>query len=595
MPDTINTLSPTPTDNIDLPRKLAAFETLSDALDYAAQGQTGLNFYSARGELIDVLPYAELREEAIAAARRYIALGLAPGDRVVLPADTCRSFIVEFFGCQYAALLPVPVAIPVMFGEKQDYIEGLRGKLEDASAAAAIAPDNLAPFLSEAAEGLELKFIGGASAFNALPQSSEDLRYFGPDDIAYLQYSSGSTRAPAGIEIPQKVFMANARHMARDGLQVRDKGDRCASWLPLYHDMGLVGFMMTPMTAQLTIDLMATREFARRPLTWLKLISRNRATLSYSPSFGYELCVRQAARAKGEDLDLSCWRAAGIGGDMVRAKILEDFADAFADYGFDDKAFVPSYGLAESTLACTFTKIERGAGVYAVNRVALARGEIKREPLDAPGDVARTFVGCGAVLPDHELTILDENGAPARPDQVGRIFFRGPSVMRGYFGKPEETAAALDADGWLNTGDLGFFAEGELVITGRAKDLILVNGRNIWPQDLEWAIENLPGLRRGDTAAFSLDDGGAAERVVMLVQARTSDPEKRSELASTVQTALSQTGVADPFVRLVRPSALPQTSSGKLSRARAKKNFLEGVYGDPDGPADVAAQASHAS
>ena len=572
-------MRPTPTSNT-IEMRRGAFETLSDAVDYAATGETGLNFYTSRGDLTAAVPYREFRERAIAAARRMITLGLKPGERVVLQADTTPEFLSYFVGCQYAGLIPAPVAIPVMFGEREEYIANLRRQLVDSGAVAAIGPDALVDLLEEARDGISMRFAGGDTAFSALPEGDPELVFAKGDDLAYLQYSSGSTRNPAGIEITHKALMANVKYIAEAGLEIKP-GDRCTSWLPLYHDMGLVGFFLAVLGTQISCDYVATRDFARRPLTWLKLISDHGGTLSYSPSFGYDLCCRQAARASALNLDLSSWRAAGIGGDMIRPQILDSFADAFGPHGFSRKAFVPSYGLAEVTLAATFAPLDTGARTHSVRRADLEAGVVTPANGADTEETMRSFMLCGNILPAHEMELRGEDGKPVGADRVGRVYLKGPSLMRGYYGKPEETTRILSDDGWLDTGDLGYLKDGELVITGRAKDLILLNGRNVWPQDLEWAVETLPGLRRGDAAAFSVDAGPEDEKVILLIQCRKTDPAFREELMENAKGAMKQMGVSEAEIHLVSPRSLPQTSSGKLSRAKAKLKFLAGEYAAP--------------
>jgi len=578
--------TPTPATSAGLALRRADFTTLTEGLDYAARGAAGFNFYSARGELKHVLSYRDLREQARDLAQKLARLGLERGERMVLVADTDPAFCIAFMATQYAGLLPVPVAVPTSLGGKAAYIEQLRHQIEGCGAALAWAPDELLPFLREAVEGLPLAMIGGSGDYAALPGGGAELRPFAENEQSYLQYSSGSTRFPKGIDIPQRVLMANAYAIGNHGLAVRG-GDRCASWLPFYHDMGLVGFMLTPLLNQLSVDYMATRDFARRSLTWLQLISQNRGTCAYSPSFGYDLCVRRLRDGTGFSADLSCWRAAGIGGDMVQHATLRRFSDAFAPFGFREVAFVPSYGMAETTLAMTFAPLETTYTVDYVSRAALERD--RAEP-ETPGAAARCFVACGPALPGHEIEVRDASGNPLPERRIGRVFFRGPSVMSGYYGQPELTRETLSPDGWLDTGDLGYLLDGEIVITGRAKDLIILNGRNIWPQDLEWAAEDGVGeLRRGDVAAISVENAAEedAERIVILVQCRTTDPEARAKLAREVAAVLQQAMAVEATVVLVPPHGLPQTSSGKLSRARAKANFLHGVYDRADTEAAV--------
>jgi fatty-acyl-CoA synthase len=567
-------LKATPTTSPGLATRRSDFDTICEALDYAARGETGFNFFSAKGDLAQVLTYRELRERARDFAQGLVRLGLAKGDRMLLIADTDPDFMVAFCGCQYAGILPVPVALPMTLGGRAAYIEQLRHQLTGCGAVAAMAPDGFLTFLTEAADGLGLKLVGGPKEFAALPRAGADLRPFGKDDQSYLQFSSGSTRFPKGIDIPQRSIMANANAITLDGLDI-NCGDRCTSWLPLYHDMGLVGFMLVPLTTQMSIDYIATRDFARRSLTWLKLISEYGGTLSYSPSFGYELCTRRLREGTEVKLDLKSWRGAGIGGDMVQHPILRKFADAFGPHGFRPTAFVPSYGMAETTLAMSFAPLNQRYVVDEIDREALAERNLATPA--AHGPKSRAFVACGHALQGHAFEVRDPSGRVLPERSVGRIFFRGPSVMGGYYQQPEMTADVLVADGWLDTGDLGYLLDNQIVITGRAKDLIILNGRNIWPQDLEWSAEELDDLRRGDVAAFSIDENDG-EAVVVLVQCRIGDPTQREKLRREVYALLQRAHGVEARVTLVPPKALPQTSSGKLSRTKAKVSYLSGAY-----------------
>jgi fatty-acyl-CoA synthase len=359
-----------------------------------------------------------------------------------------------------------------------------------------------------------------------------------------------------------------------------------------------VGFMLTPLLCQLSVDYLATRDFARRPLVWLSLVSEHGGSLSYSPTFGYDLCSRRA-EAGMHGFDLRPWRAAGIGGDMIEPRVPRRFAEVFAPYGFSASAFVPSYGMAEATLAVSFSPLGEGLVVDTIDRRALAEDHVAVPAApDADAGSARGFVVCGPALPGHVIEIRDDDGEVLPERRLGRIFVRGPSIAEGYFGEPEASASVFK-DGWLDTGDLGYLVEGALTITGRSKDLIIVHGRNVWPQDLEWAIEQLPGLRRGDVAAFSLDDVGE-QTVVLLVQCRLTEPAARAQLERDVKAVAQQTAAIEAKVVLVRPHGLPQTSSGKLSRSRAKQSYLAGAYTtdqtlDPSGTSSERAKAGAAA
>jgi fatty-acyl-CoA synthase len=556
----------------DRPVRLADFATLTEALEFAATGETGVTLHSMRGEIAEALSYARLREQAIALAAQLLATGLTPGDRVGLVAETDGDFIRAFFACQFAGLVPAPLPLPAPLGGREAYVAQIGRMLQSAEATALLGPTTIIGWMT-AAPPQGLRFLGTVADLPEAPAA--DLPAIGPDDPCYLQFSSGSTRFPTGVLVTHRALMANAQAIIRHGLQVRP-ADRAISWLPLYHDMGLVGFLLSPLACQMTVDLLPTGAFVRRPLLWLDLIGRNGATISYSPTFGYELCARRAEAAGVEGLDLSGWRIAGLGGDMIRTGPLTDFAARFAAAGFSPKAYVASYGMAEATLALSMAPLDRG-----LEAETLDIGRLENDSLAiaaAPSARARAFARCGPPLPDHALEVRDEDGKVLPERAVGQIFARGPSLMRGYFKQPEETAHVLSADGWLNTGDLGFLDRGEIVLTGRRKDLMIVNGRNIWPQDLEWTCEaELAAVRSGDVAAFSVP-GKDEEQVVVLVQARSSDAAVREALSLEVEALLRQRHSVDAKVRLVGPHALPQTSSGKLSRSKARAAYLAGAF-----------------
>ncbi len=558
---------------------MADFPTLTEALDYAALGRAGYNFYSARGELLLALPYRELREQALALARQMLRAGLEPGDRVALIAETGASFMRAFFACQYAGLVPVPLPTPAAFGGRGGFVAHIRPMLATARPAAALAPAAHLAMIREASDGLHVRAVGTYELFDGLPESGTDLPRIGEDHLSYLQFSSGSTRSPTGVAVTQRALLSNLRGIAY-ALGAR-ADDRCTSWLPFYHDMGLVGFVLAPLSSQASTDYVATDEFARRPLIWPTLISQNGSTISYAPSFGYELCTRRAMKMPPGPLDLSRWRVAGIGGDMIRPHILARFAETFGGCGFRREAFVASYGMAEATLGITFAPLERGIEIDRVDLDTL-RAEGRAAPANGQSRKTRELVLCGHVLPGHELEIRDADDRVLGERAVGRIVIRGPSVMREYFGNRAETERVLSPDGWLDTGDLGYLIGGSLVVAGRSKDLILINGRNVWPQDLEWAVEqHVEGVREGDVAAFSVDEG-EAERVILLVTCRTSNAEAQAALRrATAEVVLAAAGLTCTVV-LVPPNTLPRTSSGKLSRARARELYLAALREEPE-------------
>lgn len=547
------------------------FDTLSEALDYAANGITGLNFYSVRGELEYALTYTELRERAIETAAR-LTTETEPGELIGLIAETSPEFAVMFFACQYAGVLPVPISVPVTLGSNEFYKDQLKRICETAGLHCLLAPTSILGLAKEALTdtGIQVGNLDGSD----LSMSVSSLRPFGADDMCYIQFSSGSTSSPKGIVGSQKSVTTNCRAIQL-GLEA-GAGDRISSWLPLYHDMGLIGQFLAPMMAQLSVDYIDSHSFARRPSTWLKLISENKATHSYSPSFGYEI---SAKRWRGGDLDLSSWRVAGIGGDMVREEALRKFADVFAEHGFCETAFVPSYGLAEATVAVSFSPLHKGFQTDVINS-DIMRSKQRAVPAGAETEERnrRALIACGQAIPGHEMKICDDAGAEVADRVVGRILFRGDSVSPGILDRDEGILPLTDEDGWLDTGDLGYWLNGQLVITGRHKDLILWNGRNIWPQDIEWTAEKAGGRHIPKSAAFKLSDDDGNGHIYLLAECKAREPEQREALLSEVSANVRQTVGAPIEVILVPTKSLIMTSSGKLSRMRTRQKFISGAF-----------------
>jgi len=559
----------------NLPFRAADFATLTEALDYSAQGETGANFYTGRGELYATLPYGKLREESRVLARKLLGAGLEKGDRVALVAETNPDFLRFFFACQYAGLIPVALPASVNLGGHTVYVTQLRGLLQSSKAAMAMAPSGYASFLEEAGEGLDLRLIGDPGVFDALPEADIDLPTVEPDDVAYIQYTSGSTRFPRGVVIKQKAVMSNLAGIIRYGVKM-GRGDRCLSWLPFYHDMGLVGLVLVPVAAQISVDYLDTREFAMRPRQWLKLMTKTKATISFSPPFGYELCTRRLRPGEADKYDLSNWRVAGVGAEMIRSETLTRFAKALAPAGFNEKAFLACYGMAECSLAISFAPLFEGHSTDCVDgdHHSDHQEALPIANFENPGR-ARCFVECGKPLPEYEVEIRNEAGKVLSDRRSGSIFVRGDSVMSGYFNEPEETARTLSEDGWLNTGDVGYQVDGRLIITGRKKDLIIINGRNIWPQDLEYLAEHQSEVRMGDALAFSLPSPEGDEICVLVVQCRETDANIRANLADRLNRLVRLELGIEVLVELVPLHTLPRTSSGKLSRSKARQNFID--------------------
>ncbi len=566
-------VNPTPTYNSQ-PQRLADFDTLTSALEYAATGTTGYNFYDAKGNLRSTLPYRVLKQNARVSARRLLGLGLAIGDRIAIVADTTPEFIELFFACRYAGLIPFAMPLPVNLGSHAVYVQQLRGILEGSQANVALANADYINFLGEAAEGLQrLRWVGTPEQLEKLPAPDKTLQSNHPDETAYLQYTSGSTRTPRGVIITERAVMSNLQGIVRNGMGMHS-GDRIASWLPFYHDMGLVGMLMTPLVTQVSVDYLATRDFAIRPLQWLRLISRNRCTVAFSQPFGLKLCTLRVRDSDLKDLDLSCWRVAGIGAEMIRPDTLRDFAEKFAPAGFNINAFLPCYGLAESTLAVTFSNTGHGFQSLRVDAAALIDKKIAVR-LQADGRKYTEFVNCGRPLPGHTVKVADDAGQELPDLRVGSVLVHGTSIMTGYFNSPEETKNALQPGNWLDTGDLGFLFEGNLYITGRRTDVIIVNGRNIRAQDVEELAEQQPEVRSREASAFSITDANDIMTIVLVIECRLTSVADRQSLTSRLQRLVYMAFGVNCLVELVSPHTLPRTSSGKLSRFAARKGFIQ--------------------
>jgi fatty-acyl-CoA synthase len=532
--------------------------------------------------LVQAYPYSQLRDDALAAARRFVTLGIKPGDRIALIAETGAEFAAAFFGAIYAGAWPVPLPLPTSFGGRETYVEQLRLMLSSSDPGLFLYPPELAAFAADAAAlaGIEAR---DWDTLGEVAQAQGELPAARSDEVAYLQYSSGSTRFPHGVAITHRGLLDNLRAHAV-GLEIVPT-DRVVSWLPWYHDMGLVGCLFSPMASQLSVDYLKTEDFARRPLAWLDLITRNPGTtLSYSPTFGYDICARRTSSQTraGDRFDLSRWRIAGNGADMIRPDVMQAFVDTFAEAGFKASSFCPSYGLAEATLAVSLMPPGEGIRLELVAESELSGASPSRGGRPRR---YRAIVNCGKPVEGMEVAVRSPGGKPLPDRSIGKIFVRGSSVMVGYFRNEEATEACLSADKWLDTGDMGYLSHGYIFIVGRAKDMIIINGRNYWPQDIEWAVEQLPGFKSGDIAAFAITGASGEETPAVLVHCRVSDPEERGRLRDDIRERVHAITGISPVVELVPPRTLPRTSSGKLSRTKARSLYLSGEIQ----PYDIAA------
>jgi len=512
--------------------------------------------------------FEQLEAEAYRRAAFLAASGLVKGDRVALIIAEPHDFILTLLGAVVGGLVPVPIFPRASFKNVESYIDVLAHIVSVAKARVALCMEgnrDIVMNLEGRVAGLER--IANVETFfdGATPAYTPPVLV--PDDLAFLQFTSGSTSKPKGVMVTHRNLVANSTSfLGRHGLD-RRPNEIAVSWLPLFHDMGLIGFVFGTLVYDIEPVILPTETFARAPGLWLETISKYKASITFAPNFAYGLVTKRVKAKDLESLDLSSMRVAGCGAEPIRAQTLKDFATKFAPAGFPATALMPAYGMAESTLAVTFHPVGTEMIVDRVDGDAMKRG-VATPATDATTSVLEV-VGCGKPFPGHDLAIVDDDGKPLPERTIGQVVARGPSVTPGYFENPEATADAL-RDGWLQTGDLGYVADGHLFICGRMKDLIIIRGANFYPQDLEWSVSDLDGVRRGNVVAFSvLRDG--IEELVIAAESNSADASRlREEIKATVSASF---GVTPFHVAMVGIGALPKTSSGKAQRRKSKSMF----------------------
>ena len=520
------------------------------------------------------MTYAMLDRAARGVAAGLMERGLQPGSSVAIMLPTCLDYFSTFMAVLMAGGIPVPVYPPARPSQIEDHLRRHAAILSNAQVEILVTVQQAkAIALLMKSQVASLKHVLTPAEVSREGSAAASYRP-APQETALLQYTSGSTGTPKGVIVTHANLMTNLRAMAR-ALRVTPN-DVFVSWLPLYHDMGLIGAWMGSLTFGFKLPLMSPLAFLSRPARWLWTIHRHRGTLSGGPNFCYELCLRRTDDSDLEGLDLSSWRLAFNGAEPVSPETMAAFTKRFARYGFKPEAMTPVYGLAESTLGVAFTPAGRGPKLDRVDRSAFSRNGRAVPVPDTHGD-ALTFVACGHPFPGHQVRAVDGNGRELGERQEGLIQFSGPSSTSGYYRNSEQTRALLDGE-WLNTGDYGYIAEGELYISGREKDLIIRAGRNIYPYELEEAVGNLEGIRKGCVAVFgSRDERSETERIVVLAETRVTDPAERGRLIARINE-LADTLIGTPVdeVVLAPPQSVLKTSSGKLRRAASRELYERG-------------------
>jgi fatty-acyl-CoA synthase len=587
-------------------------ETLVEAIRYrgthnAEQTHLLITEDDEQGEHQHALTFGELYAAAQKCAEELARRGVPPGGRVSLMLPTSRQFFVCFAGILLAGAVPVPIYPPFRADRIEEYAGRQSAILNNADvcllltfrraeAVAKLLKPRVKSLLevADAEKLLEAAEKAPPPAPGALPAFLSGSRIRKGSDLALLQYTSGSTGDPKGVMLTHANLLANMRVIAQ-GLEMapRDVG---ISWLPLYHDMGLIGAWLTLLLHGVPLVVMSPLAFLTRPERWLQAMSKNKGTITAAPNFAYELCVRKISDQAMEGVDLSSMRIVMNGAEPVNPETLERFANRFEKYGYRRETMMPVYGLAEASLGVTFPPLNRGPLVERVEREAFT-SQGKAIPAKPGDSTAIAFVSSGSSFPGHAVMIVDEHGNEVAERTEGFLWFRGPSATSGYFENPEATAKLFERGpaeregeyAWVNSGDRAFKANGEIFITGRVKDIIIKSGRNLYPHEVEELASRAEGTRKGCVVAFGLKDPeSGTERLVVVAESRATDSKKKRTLAAAINDEVTRgLGIPPDRVELIPPGSIPKTSSGKLRRDETKQLYMARTLGAGKAPAWV--------
>jgi fatty-acyl-CoA synthase len=540
----------------------------SQLLEQLATSERDAHRYRDNGSVVE-LTYGELIAEADRLARGMHRFGVRRGDRVGLVLHRAREFVPAFLGCVRAGFIAVPLYPPLTLGQLASWTKTTGRMLATAQASLLLADPPVAYTLRSLRD--DVPSLREVVSIDQVPEGG-DLAFgaASDDQVVFLQFTSGSTSEPRGVRVTHGSLWANAHAIMVDGLRASPE-DRGVSWLPLYHDMGLIGFVMSPLVTRTPVTFISTLDFLKGPELWVRTLSEDRGTISFAPNFGYALTARRTTSTEG--LDLSAVRVLGCGAEPIQPDAVQSFFQRFSEVGLKPNAFLACYGLAETTLAVTFAAME---DELKVDRLQLDGKSTEDEPSGLHRLERRIpVVSCGRPLPRHRVSILGKNGEPLPDRRVGEVFVEGPSVTDGYW-DDEEATNRVFADGGVKTGDLGYMFNGELYVTGRLKDTLVVRGRNFDPTPLEVAAGRVNGVRTGNVAAFSIS-GDLTERIVVAAEYREGEPETiESDIVRAVQREL---GLTVSEVVLIEAGSLPKTTSGKLQRSATRKQYLEDTLG----------------
>ena len=552
------------------------YKTLLDAIrGFAGRATTAFCFVRPDGSERE-LSWNGLYEETLRRAAQLRRAGFQKGDRLLLVLPEGEDFVPTFFGALWAGVIPVPVYPPPSMGKLSVYVDTLAAIMACAKPKFVCTPKKLEATLwpalakTPSVQGVLSAEMLRAAAASPSAECMETPADILPEDVCFLQFTSGSTSSPKGVEVTHANLVANCKAIMVDGLQCRE-GDVTVSWLPLYHDMGLIGFVISTALYDVPSVLLPTTSFIRNPALWLEAMHRKRGTIAFAPNFAYALTNKRLRPEALERFDLSCVRVFGCGSEPINPNTLREFACKLAPAGLAPTALLPCYGMAEHSLAISFVGLDEEMRTDVIDKALCESKRLARPPA---GEVETAeFVNCGRAFPGHEVAVFDTEGKRLADREIGELWLRGPSVARGYFENPEATAATFGG-GWLRTGDLGYVVDAEVFVVGRLKDLIIIHGRNYEPQHFEWALDNFTDIRQGNVVAFSRP-GQHSEELVIVAESRAPDKEALTSQIRQHLNALFQLACAD--VVIAPPGTLPKTSSGKLQRQKTRERYLQGT------------------
>jgi fatty-acyl-CoA synthase len=522
--------------------------------------------------------YDRLRAEVILRAQQLRDLGMKPGERLAMVVPDGLDFVPAFLGALWAGVVPVPLYPPMAIGKLDNYFDALTQILTKAEPTFLLTTERIETLIWSAVGKIpSLKGVVTTQSLAAkTPQASGEPHPSAPADLAFLQFTSGSTSAPKGVRVTHASLQANCWAIAHHGARMTP-ADVAVSWLPLYHDMGLIGFVLTPIYSTSSVVLMPTLSFVKNSTSWLETLSRKRGTLSFAPNFAYALVTKRAKPEQIARWDLSSMRLFGCGAEPIHAQTLREFVGKFQAAKLKPEAMLPAYGMAEATLAVSFIGLDEPVTTDAIDATRYESDKVAVPAREGAKSMEVTC--CGRAFPEHEVAVFAPSGHRLPERTVGELALRGPSVADGYFDDPQATAKAF-RDGWLWTGDLGYLADGKIYLTGRKKDLIIIHGRNYDPQRIEWLANEVPGVRKGSAVAFSRP---AAETEELVIVAESREQELSAVCAAIGQRVNEQMQLVAAEVVLLEPGSLPKTSSGKLQRQKTRAQYLSGTLGEHAG------------